>query len=369
MKNLAEVIGKNIEEMRVSRGISKSGLAQLIDVTRPTLDGYLSGRQIIDSGKLAIIAREFDKSLDFFLSSSDDRFSTLMFRAGKASPEHIARVARHFQLYADLLMNFPQQSAFNPPAYSLEPQGKREITENDKMAIQRIAEKVKRSLSMEGADGQDLFVALEEAGINIVAYGTDPESELWGASAFSYDLGSYIYVNDDPEVTEERKIFSLIHELGHLVLHRGGYRRIHSELNYIGKEKDISEKMADHFASCFLLPQDRLEREWAVVGDNISLSGIMYLKKKYKVSFLVVVRALANHGFISPQQANEFEDHLRSEGFTKTEPDPLPYFKKSERFNLLVQSLYRKGSIGLNKMAEYFDISIMEAREMVKKWG
>ncbi|HHY08995.1 MAG TPA: helix-turn-helix transcriptional regulator, partial [Firmicutes bacterium] len=101
MSNLAEIIGRNIEKMRMSRGISKSGLAELIEVSRPTLDGYLNGQQIIDSGKLAILAREFDKPLDFFLSSSNNRFPALMFRAGNASPEDVSGVARRFQLYAE----------------------------------------------------------------------------------------------------------------------------------------------------------------------------------------------------------------------------------------------------------------------------
>lgn len=372
MENLPEIIGRNIEEMRASRGISKTELAQLIAVSRPTLDGYLKGRQIIDSGKLAVLAREFDKPLDFFLSSSAKRLPPLMFRvgnAGKAGPKLIDGVARRFQLYADLLIHFPEQSAFNPPTYTVKLQGQKELAENDKKAIERIAQKIRRGLSVEGADGCDLFVALEEAGINIVASATDPEAELWGASAFSHDLGAYIYVNDDLKITEERKIFSLIHELGHLVLHRGGYMSIHSDLKYAGKEKDINEKMADHFASCFLLPKDRIEKEQAIIGENISYNDIMYLKNRYKVSFIVAVRALTNHGFISQPQARGFEDQLHARGYIETEPKPLPYFEKSNRYSLLVRNLYRNGSIGLNKVAEYLGISLIETRKTVKEWG
>lgn len=58
MSDFAQIIGRNIEQLRESRGMSKKDLADLLGVTRQTLDNYLKGRQIIDSGKLALLARE-----------------------------------------------------------------------------------------------------------------------------------------------------------------------------------------------------------------------------------------------------------------------------------------------------------------------
>ncbi|MCL4419466.1 ImmA/IrrE family metallo-endopeptidase, partial [Patescibacteria group bacterium] len=36
---------------------------------------------------------------------------------------------------------------------------------------------------------------------------------------------SFILLNDNPKISEERKIFSVMHELGHLIFHRGEYAK------------------------------------------------------------------------------------------------------------------------------------------------
>lgn len=372
MNGLAVVIGNNIEKLRVSKNIAKTELAHLLGVSRPTLDNYIKGKQIIDSGKLALLAKKFSKSMDYFLSPTNEGRSSLMYRAERASdtPEEIIDgILRRFELYSNLLQSNKQKSVFNPPTYSIRFDNQQRLSEKDKNAIEEVAVKCRQALFLDSCTGQDLFLALEETGIGVLAFPVDPSARVWGASAYSHEDGAFIYVNDDASITEERKIFSLVHELGHLIMHRDGYSQIHSELKYVSRRRDINEKAADHFTSCFLLPRHKLEQEARIMGGDISFSGIVHLKKKYKVSFQAVVMALANYGFISNQESKRFFAALNSRGYNKTEPMPLPYFEKNNRFTLHLQSLYRNGDIGLNKVAEYLELPLMEARKVVREWG
>jgi|SRR5690554_4052232 len=371
MSDFAQIIGRNIEQLRESRGMSKKDLADLLGVTRQTLDNYLKGRQIIDSGKLALLAREFSKSMDFFLSATADRGASLLYRAERAADtpaEVIDLIIRRFELYAELLEVIQLKSVFHPPTYTVKLEGPVSLSESDQRMIEEIAGKTRRALGLDGVTGQDLFLALEDAGINILAFPTDPQAEVWAASAYSEESGAYIYVNDDGSISEERKIFSLIHELGHLVLHRHRYSYDNVELKYVSRRKDIYEKVADHFASSFLLPRHRLEQDVERLGD-ISPNSIFYLKQKYKVSFQAMVMALHNYQLISDHQRGRFFAFLNAGGYSKAEPHPLPYFEKGTRYRLLVQKLYQDGEIGVNKVAEYLDLPISEARRVVREWG
>ena len=42
---------------------------------------------------------------------------------------------------------------------------------------------------------------------------------------------------------------------------------------------------------------------------------------------------------------------------------------KNHRLNRLAMRLYFDGEISMSKAAEYLGISLLEARELVKKWG
>lgn len=88
-----------------------------------------------------------------------------------------------------------------------------------------------------------------------------------------------------------------------------------------------------------------------------------------KVSFQAVVMALRNYGLISEQEKSKFFAILAARGYREAEPEPLRYFEKNIRYNLHVQNLYRAGAIGVNKVAEYLGLPIIEARRVVQEWG
>lgn len=371
MNELAVIIGKHIEELRVSRDMPKTKLAELLEISRPTLNSYIKGEQIIDSAKLAVLAKEFNKSMDYFLSPKSEGYSSLMYRAERASDtpsEIIERIVRRFELYSDLLKSIKQKSVFVPPTYSLRLDSERKLTDDDKRAIEEVALKCRYGLELDGVTGQDLFLALEEVGINILAFSTDPQAEVWAASAFSHEDGAFIYVNDDRSIPEERKIFSLIHELAHLVLHRDRYSHADSELKYASRRKDINERVANHFASCFLLPRHKLEQDMKIIGKDLHYSTIIYLKQKYRVSFQAVLMALRNYDLLSPDKSNKFFARLNFQDMMQREPEPLPYFEKNQRYILYLRKLYCNGELGVNKVAEYLDLPLVEARKVVREW-
>lgn len=197
--------------------------------------------------------------MDYSLSpdtDTDNRFS-LMFRAENASeapPEIRDRILRYFELYLDLLDSVDRKVVFNPPTYSVRI-NQQNLTAAAKREIENIAAKCRQVFALEGASGGDLFIGLEDAGVNVLSFPTDP---------------------------------------------------------------------------------------------------------------IITIR---NYGYITEEQKNEFFKCLYTKGYMRSEPEPLSYFAKNRRRDHLVKRFYLDEQISLSKAAEYLGISLIEARELVKKWG
>ena len=290
-----------------------------------------------------------------------------MFRAEKADsvPDEILEtVLQSFRRYAEALSLANVKTAFVPPTYSLKLEGKSTLTEGDKKAIEEVANQLRSFLGLEGVFGPDLFMGIEDAGINIVASPYD--ADIWAMSAYSPELGSFIWINDCSSISEERKIFSLIHELAHLVLHRERYIVAGPELRYSSKRNSIQEKAADCFAGCFLVPRRRLVNDSSFKG-VVTLSRIIAAKRKYRVSVQSLILALVNYGLISRQESKSLFATLNWRmGGLKEEP---PHFEKDRKRKGTVQQLYLDGTIGISKVAELLGCSLMEARQKTKEWG
>jgi len=94
----------------------------------------------------------------------------------------------------------------------------------------------------------------------------DDNEKFLGAFLKSPKTGTpYIFVNKNID-NIGRKKFTLSHELGHFVLqhylHTTSFFCKESDIKEEGEVNSEQEKEANYFASCFLLPKDRVVREF-----------------------------------------------------------------------------------------------------------
>ncbi len=66
------LIGNKLHELRIARGLSRQQLAPKIGVTHQQLQKYENGTNRITVGRLAMIARAFNKPMVFFLDGLYD---------------------------------------------------------------------------------------------------------------------------------------------------------------------------------------------------------------------------------------------------------------------------------------------------------
>jgi Zn-dependent peptidase ImmA (M78 family) len=123
----------------------------------------------------------------------------------------------------------------------------------------------------------------------------------------------------------DRMRFSIAHELGHLVLHRGAE----------GSRSEL-EKQADEFAAEFLMPREAIRKE---LFPPVTLSGLVELKKRWGVSMQALVVRARDLDVITERQYKYLFQQMGSHGWRIEEPVFIPA-EKPRLLRKMIEVIY-----------------------------
>ncbi len=368
--NAAKIIGRNIDKARQEKEISYQELAQVLGVTRQTISKYIKGEQAIDSEKLYKLASFFNKSFEYFIQESDGEALRVMFRADfpddNFTDELRAMIQDRLQKQWEVLnLAGKDMVSFLPPQYKLKLSGKKNLTDAEKEEIERVALEQRQQI-LDNCGHQDIYECFEAFGIQVIAQ-LFHNPNIFGLSGFSDEHGAFIIVNDDDVIPEERKIFTMVHEYGHLVFHREEYSK-NVGSHYNTARSDLKEKVADYFAGCFLAPRVQVQHWFKRIGNQATLTDLIEFKRELGISLQALVMALRNYGFVSASEVSRFYKLINAKGLKKKEPSPLAAIEKNKTYYILVRNLYLSNAISTGRLAELLGISMREARRKASVW-
>jgi len=168
-----------------------------------------------------------------------------------------------------------------------------------------------------------------------------------------------IYVNNSKPMT--RQIFTLFHELSHLLLGTGGIDApIEDYIDYLqGDDKQI-EILCNSFAGALLVPD--LDFDKRIFGLVINDTMIEDLSDLYCVSREVVLRKLYDRDMVSQQFYEDRAEQWRMEVKERTGGGGDYYLTKGvylgERYIGLVFSRLYQNKISLPQLAEYLGVKV-----------
>ena len=213
---------------------------------------------------------------------------------------------------------------------------------------------------------------IEEAGIFVFKEAFQDDSV--DGFCLVHDEFPVIYLNNSRPTV--RQIFSLFHELAHLLLGENGITRsdiFHSRIFRGGTTQEI-EGFCDQFAAAFLVPSDDLKTRlnFSVYDDE----AIEELANYYKVSRPVILLKLIDQGIFTPenywqkidQWTEEYERPLEKRAGGTTSSGGSYYNTRAVylgyRFMELAFGKHRQGHCSIEQLAEHLNVKVKHLPEL-----
>ena len=226
----------------------------------------------------------------------------------------------------------------------------------------------------------DISELMERAGIKlrIRPFGF---KKTFGLSVGKNDGGPAIVVNSEPGIPVERQIFTIAHELGHLILHEASYDAAR-EL-----EDDNEEQDANMFAGVFLIPDEGLRKEWEESKGLHWVDRVLHSKKIYKVSYMTILirlmqldPALKSRPLIAEFRAayadlykRDLKDHYEPDAIqipvATVDPQELDTSELVEdRFARLVRAAFERDLVSISRAGEILNRPLEDMRALIRAW-
>jgi len=159
-----------------------------------------------------------------------------------------------------------------------------------------------------------------------------------------------IVVNNSKFKSRDRKRFTILHELGHLLL----------PLDKV--DEKTAEKYCHIFAGAVLLPQKAIRRELGVKRNKISIQELGILKQQFGISIQAIIMRATNLGIISDYYTRYFFKYFSEMGWKSEEPYKLEGKESSKRFEQLIFRGLSEEVISMNKAASLMNMKLAEFR-------
>ena len=202
--------------------------------------------------------------------------------------------------------------------------------------------------------------AVENAGV-FVFKDSFKQKDVSGFSLYD-DEFPVVYINNSTAKT--RQMFTLFHEIGHLLAHTSGVtKRDDSYIDVLHGHSREVEVFCNRFAADVLVPDTSLSGEDLTASDD----NIARLARRYRVSREVILRRLLDRGTISEQYYRSKVKQWSADYFEKSDDDDTEsggnYYATqasylSDTFARLAFRSYYQGSLSLEELARHLNVKM-----------
>ena len=368
-------IPANVARLRRGRELTQAALAVKARLSRVAVGKIERGEVLPQAGTLSALAKALGVPVRELVTPVR-RLESVRFRARKrphGREQILARVSTWLDAYCALEADLKAARPFN-------------VETPSDAAAPAVARAARTAFGLEPRDPVlDICGLLEQHGVKVLRLDTQRDS-FFGLSVGRADGGPAVVVNTWDRISVERWIFTAVHELGHLLLHPGDYRRDATAI------RAPAEREADAFASQFLMPEEAFAKAWDRTEGHSLLVRVLKVKRLFRVSYKTVLYRLIESGRGTSNVWGAFQvQHSRRFGRTLRKADEPAAMNHSEfawhwgrsgepdglsrhdfvedRLSKLVRRALREGIISLGRGAEILGLSLEQMRERTREWA
>lgn len=368
-------LGDNIRRHMKIRGLTIPRLSAKMGMGTAALSNLLNGKAEPKSSTLIKLAGALDVSFQELLADAP-LLQSLRFRTAKTLSGR--EKAERDQLRHDTAIWLSDYQFLED---ALDKRLRFKLANSFHQDPGKAAMGVRRALEIDAKKPiYDMSELMENAGIKlrIRPFGF---KKTFGLSVGEKNGGPAIVVNAEPGIPVERQIFTIAHELGHLILHKNSYDAAREI------EDDDEERGANSFAGIFLIPDEGLRKDWDESKGLHWVERVLHVKKIYKVSYMTILVRL---GQLYPElkdrpliaefrsayadlYKHDLKDHYEPNAIqgpvASIDPQELDTSDLIEdRFARLVRAAYEKELISISRAGEMLNRSLEDIRALVRAW-
>ena len=336
MNNQAtDIFSRRLRQARLMRGISLEKLAQSLaaPVSKQAINKYEKGQMKPDSSVLIALANALDMKIDYFFRPFTVEVDKVEFRKKSGSTEK-ERVREELERYLEIEQIAGSQVRFTLP--------RKEVRTLEEAKV--FARDIRQILAL-GNDGiSNVIEVLEDNGIKVIELAENEGFD--GLSGFANEEIPLIVVNGN--FPTERKRFTALHELGHLLL----------DIPANVSPKEI-ESLCNAFASEMLLPAVVLKSKLGNARHDISLSELTDIQRQFGISVDDIMASLQELGVISDNRYTVFQKKKNTMAdFRALVEKSRVELEKSGRFARMVYRALADEIITLSKAAVLLNTTV-----------
>jgi Zn-dependent peptidase ImmA (M78 family)/transcriptional regulator with XRE-family HTH domain len=351
------VLGTQLRSARRSLALSVEEAAQGLGVKPSHLQAWESGESEPSLEDLWRVAELYARNLDYFLQPAAAPPTRFALRLPKLAglrdlPMSARRVIAEFDELCRAATEL--ELVVGGPAKVKVPRG---LAGSD---ASQMASEERQRLGLDDRPVRGLRLLLERQGVRLFEL-TVPDDAFSGLSWWHEDYGPCILVNAHDTVG--RRSFTMTHEYAHLLTHD---RPFLCSLDVVSRR---DERFANSFAVAFLMPASDVVRAFRRrgLGDQpISDRQLASLSSRYSVSLEAMARRLEELRLIAPGTVESLILQWKSRP-KRWARSTTPKWRRrvGERFSNTVLEAHRRGEISIGKVAEYLNLDVRKAMEVV----
>ena len=337
---------QRIATARKMAGFSMDQLASLSGLSKNAISRYENGVMQPDSSNLIKLAKALNVKVDYFFKKSTVNLQEVAFRKkaklGVKTIDSIKyRVIDSVERYLELEDILAINNNFTNPV------------EGFQINIEQDIETATQLIRTDWGIGQNSISSvvemLEDNHIKVVE--VDEPLEFDGLSSMIDNKIPVIVVNKNFPV--ERKRFTLLHELGHLLM------KLPNDIT--DKEK---EKMCHRFAGSFLIPENKFIAELGNKRGRFLIEELIAVQKEWGISIQAVMQRAKDIGIINQERLKQFyiTCNMNPDLKERVEASRFGMLEESFRFNQLLYKGIAQELVSLSKASALSGHSLNELK-------
>ncbi len=300
------MIGNRIKQARIAAGMTQDEVTESlatfeVSLTKAGLSKYERGGSTPKPTVMRALAKVLGVDSSFFLEEPSTAVRWLAFRkASRMCKKRQERVKALAESQLEVVMTLSR---------ALNPMSERGLPPQTAVGKPAEAEKAAESLREYWRLGdqpiESVTSAIEDGG-GVVMEAGDEDDMFDGLSGWVNQTTPVVVVSS--AVADDRRRFSLAHELGHLFMEVGSV------------DAPTAEKLAHRFAAAFLVTAATAKRELGTRRRHLDFRELAMLKQKHGLSMQAWIFRAADLGIVTQAHARTMFAEMSARGWRRREP-------------------------------------------------